>query len=191
MSPTIGTMGIRLSHIRISGELPRVPYMMSQAYQEASWNPANYRLRWAALTGTGDKIEHTGDTDWYDIGAAFGPASGAGAAEGIYPAAPVHTFSASVELKSTIGQPVACAIVDDILYTSGDMPAVQFDQVSATDWTEVHAVGKAVYPYEIDECHVLIQALAGGDTVSVRKILIYAWDAALLPVAGGGSWPVS
>jgi len=190
--PTIGTMGIRLSHIRISGELPRVPYMTSQAYRDASWSPAGYRLRWSALTGTGEKIDHTGDDLWYDIGASFGPASGAGAAEGIYPIAPIHSFCASVELKSAVGQPVACAIVDDILYTSGDGPAViAFDQVSETDWTEVHAIGRAVYPYDVDECHILIKALAGGDTVSIRKILVYAWDAALLPVQGGGSWPVT
>lgn len=170
--PSMGTMGIRLSRIRLDGALPITAYRIATAYVQGEELQFE-RKTWDAFNTTA--------TD-YDLLNAV-PIAPEGEA---YLRAPVHSVGIVFTLKtSNAGQAAYARLVDE----AG--AAINDEEVSTTDTVgeEFTLVGSGLWPHLVDghEAALSIHG-TGGATATVTISRLKAWDAAMLPTGGASGW---
>jgi len=170
--PPLGTMGIRLSRIRLDGVLPITAYRIATAYKQGEELQFE-RKTWDPVSTT-DLV--------YDI-----LNSVAVAPEGdTYINAPVHSVSVTFTLKtSNAGNPAKARLIDQ------DGTALNGEEVSTTDTVgeEFTLIGSGLWPHLVDEHDAALGVIGtGGATATVTITRLKAWDAAMLPTGGASGW---
>ena len=187
--PTIGTMGIRLSRIRLEGTLPTTPLLMAVAY-----NPNTF-LDGVAPAGADKRQDyspaeftHTGDTDWHTIPEIEIPIThGGDPSDAWYINGAVHSFLVTLQCKvSNAAATGTVRIYDPETTTAGK--EVEFNDTSYGGSKTVltsppvlpfHDAGTPVVQIKIDNL---------AETVSVKYVQVYAQDVAVLPTRSAGGW---
>jgi len=168
----MGTMGIRLSRIRIDGVLPITAYRMATAYgqgeslqfERKTWDPFN-----------------TTDLTYNILNScAVAPEGDA------YLKAPVHSVGVTFTLKtSNAANPAKARLIDQDNNPINDEEIETIDTVGE-DFT---LIGSGLWPHLVDgrECALGIIG-TGGATATCTIARLKAWDGAVLPTGAASGW---
>jgi len=170
--PSMGTMGIRLSRIRLDGVLPITAYRLATAYNQGeelqferkTWDPFN----------TTDLV--------YDIlnSVAVAPEGDA------YIQAPVHSASVTFTLKTSNAANAAKArLIDESGAPIDDNEVETLDTVGE----EFTLTGCGLWPHLVNGHKAALGIIGtGGATATVTISRLKAWDAAMLPTGASTGW---